>query len=352
MCPSSPFVLARARPGSGGQVRRRCAPPAPAPSGARRCRSRALGAPARHPAGEEAAELADADGGGELGRASRPSSSSRPTSTISWSRSATQASFVPKPAWSIVIADGAGDVGVVELEVRAHVHDQRAVGALLLHLARGRAARPRRPAVIERAAVQLDDGLEVRRLRPQRPRATASTNSSSSSSRSISLWRRSKPIVEETFMIHPGPAAERAAEVPGPDLGLGRAATGAGSCRLWKMSRAPSSFSTARSGRATSPTNSVSPVSTAQGSSPRGPCRSGRRRCARGGGPGVCRARTRTRAELELPAVVEGLVVVLRLRVAVDVDRRRPVAAASRPWPDTWSAWLWVSSTWSMCTPR
>ncbi len=28
-----------------------------------------------------------------------------------------------------------------------------------------------------------------------------------------------------------------------------------------------------------------------------------------------------------------------------------PVAATSRPWPETWSAWLWVSKTCSMLTP-
>src|SRR5215211_11690 len=29
-----------------------------------------------------------------------------------------------------------------------------------------------------------------------------------------------------------------------------------------------------------------------------------------------------------------------------------PVAACSRPWPETWSACVWVSSTWSISTPR
>ena len=40
-------------------------------------------------------------------------------------------------------------------------------------------------------------------------------------------------------------------------------------CSERKIPRAPSDFSIARSGRATSLTNSVSPVSTAHGSSPR-----------------------------------------------------------------------------------
>ena len=29
-----------------------------------------------------------------------------------------------------------------------------------------------------------------------------------------------------------------------------------------------------------------------------------------------------------------------------------PVAAARRACPETWSAWLWVSSTWSIATPE
>ena len=61
-----------------------------------------------------------------------------------------------------------------------------------------------------------------------------------------------------------------------------------------KMPCAPSSLSTARSGRAMSPTNSVSPVSTAHGSGPRAVSISANAVCS-GRWPGVCSARTRTR---------------------------------------------------------
>ena len=57
--------------------------------------------------------------------------------------------------------------------------------------------------------------------------------------------------------------------------------------------RAPSSFSTARSGRAMSPTNRLSPVSTAHGSPPRSVSKSANAVCS-GRWPGVCSARTRS----------------------------------------------------------
>ena len=85
--------------------------------------------------------------------------------------------------------------------------------------------------------------------------------------------------------------------------------------------RAPSSRSTARSGRAMSPTNSESPVSTAHGSGPRAVSVSTNAVCS-GRCPGVCSARTRSAPSAQLPAVVERLVRVVRARLAVDVDDR------------------------------
>ena len=93
------------------------------------------------------------------------------------------------------------------------------------------------------------------------------------------------------------------------------------SCSEWKIPRAPSSLSTARSGRAMSPTNSVSPVSTAHGS---GAARGvdERERGVLGAVAGRVQRAHAQRAELELPAVVERLVLVVGLGDAVDVDRR------------------------------
>ena len=70
-----------------------------------------------------------------------------------------------------------------------------------------------------------------------------------------------------------------------------------------------------------SPTNSVSPVSTAHGSPARAVSMSANAVCS-GRWPGVCSARTVTEPSFELPAVVERLVVVVRVGVAVDVDGR------------------------------
>ena len=61
----------------------------------------------------------------------------------------------------------------------------------------------------------------------------------------------------------------------------------------WKIPRAPSAFSIARSGRAMSLTNSVSPVSTAHGRSLRAVSTSANAVCS-GRWPGVCSARTRS----------------------------------------------------------
>ena len=49
-------------------------------------------------------------------------------------------------------------------------------------------------------------------------------------------------------------------------------------------------------------------------------------------------------AQRDLLAVVERLVRVLGLGRGMDMNRQ-PCSSAKRPWPDTWSAWVWVSST-------
>ena len=93
------------------------------------------------------------------------------------------------------------------------------------------------------------------------------------------------------------------------------------SCSEWKIPRAPSALSTARSGRAMSPTNRLSPLSTAHGSrAPLGASISAKAVCS-GRWPGRVERPDGDAPELELPAVVERLVVVVGRRLAVDVDR-------------------------------
>ena len=98
------------------------------------------------------------------------------------------------------------------------------------------------------------------------------------------------------------------------------------------MPCAPSALSTARSGRAMSPTNRLSPVSTAQGSSLRSEVDQRERRVL-GPVPGRVERPDRDAPELELPAVVERLVVVVGRGLPVDVDRgarRRGEPAVAR----------------------
>ena len=121
--------------------------------------------------------------------------------------------------------------------------------------------------------------------------------------------------------VHPGPAAERPAEVAGPDLAWCRAASSSLSLSERKIPRAPSSLSTARSGR-----RDVADEQRVAGQHrPRLVAARGvDQRERRVLGP-VARRVERAhdeRAQLQLPAVVERLVVVLGRRLAVDVDRR------------------------------
>ena len=122
-------------------------------------------------------------------------------------------------------------------------------------------------------------------------------------------------------MSMPGPAAHRAAEVAGPDLARCRAASSSCSCRLRKISRAPSSRSTARSG----PRDVADEQRVAAEHRPRlvaaGAVDQRERRVLGAVARRVQRAHDDV-AELELPAVVERLVLVLGRGEPVDVDRR------------------------------
>ena len=99
------------------------------------------------------------------------------------------------------------------------------------------------------------------------------------------------------------------------------------------------------------PRTALSPVRTAQGSSPRVRSISANAVCS-GRCPGVWIARTEQRAELELVVVIERARARSSRAAARCTWIIAPVAAARRPCPDTWSAWLWVSSTWSMSTAQ
>ena len=216
-------------------------------------------------------------------------------------------------------ADRAGDVRLVELEVRADVDEQRARARASARPGAARAACTSTPAVSSGPRLMSTIAWKFGGWGGSSAVARSTKRSSSSSAKQLVV----PALVADRrgdLHVHAGPAAERAAEVPGPDLAC-RAARAASRAGERKMPRAPSSLSTARSGRATSPTNSVSPVSTAHGSSPRARVDQREGRVLGPVARRVDRAHAH-RAQLQLPAVVERLVVVVRLRVAVDVDRR------------------------------
>ena len=252
--------------------------------------------------------------------ASSASSSSRPTSTSGWPGSASHASFEPKPARRAVMQTAPGMCASSNCSSVRTSTTSAPSAVRLLDLARRERVRVDGLAH-ERPAVERDDVLEVRRLRAERRgRRARRTRPRRRSAAAPGARARSRSSTT-TLRSMPGPAAQRAAEVAGPDLGRVGQREELARCSERKMSRAPSSLSTARSGRAMSPTNSVSPVSTAHGSSLRAVSISANAVCS-GRWPGRVQRAHVQRAELELPAVVERLVVVLGRGVAVDVDRR------------------------------
>ena len=107
---------------------------------------------------------------------------------------------------------------------------------------------------------------------------------------------------------------------------------------------APSRFSTARSGRATSFTNRLSPVRTAHGRLDRGTVDH-----HDGGVLGTMAGHVQRPqphlAELDLVAVFERRRAAYPAPASGLTHDRAPVASTRRARPDTWSAWLWVSIT-------
>ena len=120
--------------------------------------------------------------------------------------------------------------------------------------------------------------------------AEPATNVETSSAASAVLNRRSKPIVVDPFELIPLPQSD-----PATWPGYVSTPSSSSSSRRseWNRSSAPSRASTARSGRATSPTKSESPVSTSQGSSAREPSTTEIAQCS-GRWPGVWMQRRTT----------------------------------------------------------
>ena len=323
MWPASHSDGPRARRGSGGRVglhavvqvgdgrRARSARPGGAPRASSSCRR-----PGSRPM------VRDADRRGEARRApgvvvvAADQDDRCPGSAI-------QASLEPKPARSAVMRHGAGHVGLVELEVGAHVHDQRAVGAAAASTWRGVSGWASTPSARSGPRLSVDDALEVRRLRPE-PGERA--------------LRRSVLVVDSASSGVVARARSRSSsdDLHGPCPGRRTASRRGGPARP-RTSRAAPAAARAASGRcrARPPPavdGEVGAGDVADEERVAGQHRPRLRRRASvsisanavcsGRWPGVCIARTRTRAELELPAVLERLVVVLGAGRAVDVDGR------------------------------
>ena len=216
-------------------------------------------------------------------------------------------------------ADRAGDVGLVELLVGARVDRDGAGGDRRLEPARGQRRR-RADRLDQRAAVERDDVLDVGRPVAERGDRVLDELGLVGEA-SARLWRRSKPIVEEVLRSIAGAAAERAAEVPRPDLDL------VGQRQQPLVQGAEDlGRALARLDRQVGTGDVADEQRVAGQHRPRGRRRGRRRaagrRCARDGARACGSPRSCTVAQLQRPAVGEGLVRVLGLGQLVDVDRR------------------------------
>jgi hypothetical protein len=123
-------------------------------------------APARHAAGEVAADPGDPDRGGERGGMARvvvvPADDHHELVSLDQ-----PGQLGPEPSPQRGDADRAGHVRLVELELGAYVDHERTVVAGLLHLARSERMHVHAPHH-ERPAVESDDVPEVWRLRSKR----------------------------------------------------------------------------------------------------------------------------------------------------------------------------------------
>ena len=166
-----------------------------------------------------------------------------------------------------------------------------------------------------------------------------------SSLASAGLKRRSNPIVVDAFELIALPHSDPATwpgytSTPSPSSTSRR--------REWKRPSAPSRPSTARSGRAASPTKSESPVRTIQGSVPRVRSLTAMQQCS-GRCPGVWMQR-RTMSPSAISSPSSSGSCGYSAPAAGWMLMGIPCSSASRPWPDRWSACVCVSMTRTMCT--
>ena len=279
--------------------------------------------------------------------ARRPSSSSRPTNTISRSGSPSQASLEPKPAVSIGLQTAPAMWASSNCwSVRTSTSSAPAA-RFVLDLARRQ--RQHLDAVGQQlAAVERDDRLEVRRLRAEAGERVLDER--------VLVVDRQRRVVgalvadrRGDLHVHPRAAAHRAAEVAGPDLALRRQREQLVAQRAEDPARALGLLDREVGARDVVDEQRVAGQDRPRPLAARGVDERERRVLGPVAGR-VQRAHDAAR-RARAPSRRRTARARSRARRARWMWIVAPVAAASRPWPETWSAWLWVSSTCSMLTP-
>ena len=281
---------------------------------------------------EVALELEEADRAQPPGRRGRPRRATPACRTTGSSRRSTKPAFVPKRRRRPARSDAPGTWPAAKASaVRtsstvAPSGDRRRARAPRSRRGTGRGS-ARRCAPCSAAAASPRPPPRRRTRRPSRARARRFRGARRRSSRTARRSCRRRT------------ASRR--------HGRGRRWTSSGSsssrCRLWKSPSAPSRASTARSGRATAPTNSESPVkqrAVGEEAAVLGPV-AGR----------VDRPR-RDRADARSRRRPRAGRAGTRRSASAWIETGTPCSSASRPWPETWSACVCVSSTRTMRTPR
>ncbi len=278
----------------------------------------------------------------------RDSSSSRPIRTISCSRSAIQASLVPKPArWALLDTESGMCASSNCRSVRTSTSS--APSRRLPSIWRGVSGGSSTPAVTSGPLLSATMLSKLGGCGPSAPIAS-STNASSSSIVEQVVVARLEADRRRHLHVHAGAAAQRSAQVAGPHLGVVRAASAAGRAASGRSGARPRSCRRPGRGvprrRRTASRRSGRPTARR-----RVRCRSARTRCARDGAPG-CGSPGSARRPARAPSRRRTARARSRAALRSCTWMVAPVASTRRPCPLTWSAWLWVSRTCSISTPR
>ena len=200
------------------RVRRRAAPP----SCAHALHVAALlVAPARHPAGEEAGDVAHADRPRELGGAAAVVVVAADERSPAAPGSAIQASFVPNPARSIVTHSAPGTWASSNC-TSVRTSTTSAPSSSRCSSWRGVSGCASTPSVTSGPRLSATMPGSSAAAGPSPAIACGDERVLVGDRAAAALWRELVADRRGDLHVHARPAAHRAAEVAGPDLGLGR----------------------------------------------------------------------------------------------------------------------------------